>query len=137
VDLEFDAEWGADVAALDDGAANPDVARKIGGLEWIVERVGAGIANEWMRGGMIVVLFTKDIEIANIFQLAVAVRRLAGKRPIAIAKISRAGRKSNDRGWYVLAGGEIANKEIGGRPGLGKLGEIGDHRVGRISVRQQ
>ena len=136
VNLDFDAKRGAHVAALDDSTSNPDVAREVDSLEWIVKRVRAGIANEWMRGGMIVVLVTKDIEIANIFQLAVAVRSLAGKRPIAIPKVSRAGRKPDDRGPYVFAGGEIANEEIGGRPGLGQLGKIGDHRMSLIGMRK-
>lgn len=137
MNLYFDAEWGTHVAALDDRAANPDVAGEADGLERVVKCVGAGIANERMRGGMIVVLFAKDIEIANIFQLAVAVRSLAGKRPIAIPEASRAGRNPNDRGRHVFAGGEIADEEIGGRPWFGELGKIGDHWMSRISVRQQ
>ena len=36
LNLDFDAEGRANVAALDDGTANPDVARKVNGLEGIV-----------------------------------------------------------------------------------------------------
>ena len=56
LDPNFDAEGRANIAALDDGTADPDIAGEVGGFEGIVEGVAAGIADEGMIGGAVVVV---------------------------------------------------------------------------------
>src|SRR5579863_6865575 len=77
LDLDFYADGGTDVATLDDGAANPEIAGKIGGFERIEQDTGAGIADQRMSRGFVAVFLAQLIEVTNIFQLAGAVDGLA------------------------------------------------------------
>lgn len=137
VDLNFYAEGRAHIAALDDGATNPDVAGKAGGFHRVVERVAARIANERMTGGAKIVITAKDVEIADIFELASAVRGFARERPIATGEIRRAGRKADDGSGDVVAGGQIVDKKVSGRPGLGKIGDAGDDWIVAVRMREK
>ncbi len=84
LDFDFDAEGRADVAALDDGAANPDVVGwKADGVERIEQSATARIADEGMSGMAEIVIVAESFEIADIFELASAVGRFAGEGPIA------------------------------------------------------
>lgn len=83
MNLDLYADGRADVAALDNGAADPNVAREADGLERVVERVGAGIANQGMVGVVKIVVLEEFVEVGDIFELAVAGRSPAGEGPIA------------------------------------------------------
>jgi hypothetical protein len=83
LNLEFDAERRADVAALNDGAANPDIAGKAGGPQRIVESVAAGIADEGMSGGTKAVFSLEFIKVGDVFECTWAVGSSARKSPIA------------------------------------------------------
>jgi len=58
LDFDFDAKGRADVAALDDGAAHPDIAGKIGSFQRIVESVAARVSDERMIGAREAVFVT-------------------------------------------------------------------------------
>ena len=137
--LDFDAEGRANVAALDDGAANPDVAGagKIGSDEGIVESVAAGIADERVFGGAVVVTCAKSVDIADVFEFAGTVRGFAREGPIASDRGGRAGREANDGSGNIFAGSQIGNEKIDGGPRLGKIGNLRDHRIGFVGVRQK
>ena len=77
LDFDFDAEGGTDVAALNNGAAHPDVAGQIGGLEGIVERTAARIADKGMIGALVAIVIPEPLQVRDIFELAGAVRSLS------------------------------------------------------------
>ena len=77
--MDFYADGGTNVAALDDGAANPEIAGKIGGFERIEQDTGAGIADQGVSRGFVTVFLTQLIEVTNIFQLARAIDGFARK----------------------------------------------------------
>ena len=77
LDFDFDAEGRTDVAALNDGAAHPDIAGKVGGLEGIVERTAARIADKGMIGPRVAVVVPEPLQVRDIFELAGAVRSLS------------------------------------------------------------
>ena len=79
MNLEFDAEGRADVAALNDGAANQDIAGKAGKSQGIIESMAAMIADEGMIGGTKTVLILEFLNVGNVFEFAGAVGSLAGK----------------------------------------------------------
>src|SRR5271170_2687956 len=80
--LDFDAEGRANVAALHDGATNPDIAGQIGGLEGIVEIVAAGIADQRVVRGAIAVIVAKFIHVGDVFEQTRAVGSFERKAPI-------------------------------------------------------
>ena len=90
LDLDFDAEGRANVAALDDGAAHPDVAGKVGSFERIVQSAAARIANQGVIGPREAVVVAEPFQVGDVFQLAGTIRRLAGEGPIACGKSRRA-----------------------------------------------
>lgn len=137
LNLDFNAERGTNVAALNNGATNPNVAGKTTGAQRIKESATAGIANERMVGVVIVVIRAKFFEIGNVFQLTIAIGSSAGESPITGRSSGRAAREANDGSGDVFAGEFIAKEEIGGGPGLGKIGKVGDHRVSLIGVRKR
>ena len=116
VNLDFDAERGANVAALHDGAANPDVAGQVDGPKRIVKGVSARIAHKRVSGVAIVVILAELVEIADIFELAVAVGSFAGESPIAGRDGGGTGGKPDNGGGNEFSGHEIADEEVGGRP---------------------
>ena len=138
MDFDFDAEGRTNIAALDNGAANPDVALagKVDGLQRIVEGAAARVADEGMIGAGVAVLFAELAEVTDIFQLAVAVRGIAGENPVAGRGRRGADGETDDGRGDVFAGNFVANEEIGGGPGLGEVGQIGDDRVVFIGMRK-
>src|SRR5690242_6726757 len=137
LDFDFDAEGWADVAALNDGAAHPDVAGKIGRLQGIVESAAAGVAYEGVIRARKSVVITEPVHVGNVFELAGAIGSLSGKGPIAGGKSGRASWQADNRCRYVFTREAIAHKKVSGGPGLGKIGYIGDDRVRLGSMGQQ
>ena len=68
MDFDFDAEGRADVGALDNGAANPDVTGEIDGMERVVESASAGIADERMGGIAIAVVGTHFVQVGDVLE---------------------------------------------------------------------
>src|ERR1700757_2012326 len=97
VDFDFDAKRGADVAALDNAAAHPDVAGKIGCFEGIVQSSAARIGDEGMIRMREAVVIAEPLQVRDIFELAGAKRGFAGEGPIAAGKIGGAGGQADDR----------------------------------------
>ena len=137
LDFDFDAEGRANIAALDDGAANPDIAGKIDRAQRVIESAAAGIADQWMCGLAIVVIDAQLVEIGDVLELAVAVGSFAGERPVAGDGGGRAARKTNDGGGNIFSGEFIANEKIGGGPGFGELMNVGNGRMRFVGVREQ
>lgn len=137
LDLEFDAKRRANVAALDDGAADPDVAQKAGSFQRIVESVAARIADEGMIGSAKAVFCFQLFKVGDVFELAGTVRGFARKSPVAGWRGGRTSRKTNDGGRDVFAGEAVANEEIRGRPGLGEIGNFGDSGIGLRGMRER
>ncbi len=82
VNLEFDAEGRADVAALNDGPANQDIAGKGSEPQGIVESMAAMIADERVIGGTEAVLSFEFLKVGNVFEFAGAVGSPAGESPV-------------------------------------------------------
>jgi len=137
VDLDFYGEGRANVAALDDGAANPDVAGEVHSFEGIVECAAAGIADERVRGGAKIVVLAQLVQILDELERASAARRLMREGPVTCRERGRAGRKADYGGRNVFAGGEVADEEVRRRPGLGKVCDIRDNRMGFVRMWQQ
>lgn len=76
-DIDFDTERGTNVAALDYPAAHPHVSGKIESFHRIVKSAAARIADERMIGLAIVIVRAQLFEVANVFELAVAVGSFA------------------------------------------------------------
>lgn len=131
-DFEFDTDGRANVAALDNGATNPNIARQVGGFERIIEGVAARIANEGMIGGAVLVFGAEFVEITDEFELARAIGSLAREGPVAGNYGGRARRKANDNSRNVFACGEVPDEEIRRRPGFGELCQRGNY--GMIGV---
>jgi hypothetical protein len=136
-DLYLYAEGRANVAALDDGAGDPDVAGEVGGFERIEKRAAARVADEWMGGVAVVVILEKFAEIGDVFESAVTVSGFTRKGPVAGGRSGRAGRKANERRGNVFAGDGAANEKIERRPGLGKIGDVADDRIIFVGVGKQ
>jgi hypothetical protein len=83
LNFDFDAEGWANVAALDDAAAHPDVPGKIGCFERIVESAAARVADKRMIGAGETVFVTQLAQVGDVFELAGAVRSFAGEGPVA------------------------------------------------------
>jgi len=137
LNLDFDAERRTNVGALDDGAANPNIAGKIDGVQGVVEGMTARIANERMSGTAITVVGAEFIEVGDEFELAIAVGSLAGVRPITSDRTGRTTRQTNDRCRDILTGELIADKKIDRGPGFGEIADLRDGRMGLVGVRQQ
>ena len=86
MDADLDAERRTNVAALHDGTANPDIARKADGFEGVVEGVSAGIANERMIGVTEIVILQKFVQIADVFELTCTGRGSTRESPIACGR---------------------------------------------------
>ena len=82
LNLEFDAEGRADVAALNDGPANQDIAGKGSEPQGIVESMAAMIADKGMIGGTEAVFTLEFLHIGNIFEFAVAIGSLTRESPV-------------------------------------------------------
>ena len=104
MNLDFDAERGANVAALHDGAANPDIAGQVDGPERIVEGASARIADKRMSGMAIVIFLAELVEVADVFELAVCIGRFAGEGPIAGRGGGRTRRKPDNGGRNIFTG---------------------------------
>src|SRR5882724_3895986 len=76
LDFDFDAEGWADIAALNDSSAHPDIAGQIGSLEGIVESAAARVADKRMIGAREAVVITEPVHIGDVFELAGTVRSL-------------------------------------------------------------
>jgi len=83
LNLEFDAEGRADVAALNDGPANQDIAGKARESKGIIESMAAMIADEGMIGRTEAVLILEFLKVGNVFEFATAVGSLAREGPVA------------------------------------------------------
>ena len=137
LDFDFDAEGRANVGALDNGAANPDVAWEVDGAEGIVEGSAAGIADEGMIGTAIAILGAEPVQIGDVLELTTAVRSLTGVGKITRNGGGRAGRQANDCCGDTFTGEPIANEEVQGRPWFRKVADVGNGGVGLIGVRQE
>lgn len=136
MNLQFDAEGRADVAALNDGPTNQDIAGKVSESQGIVESVAAMIADEGMIGGTEAVLILEFLKVGNVFEFTTAVGSLARKGPVAGRSSRGTSRETDDGGGNVFAGQAVANKEIFGRPWLGKISDLGDGGIGFRGMRQ-
>ena len=137
LDADFYAERGADVGALHDGAANPDVAGKIDGAERIVKGAAARVADEGMAGAAVVVIGAQLIEVGDVFEFAIAVGRLTREGKVTRNRSGRAVRKPDDGTGNVLAGQLVADEEIDGRPGFGEVADLGDRGILFVGVREE
>ena len=134
--LDFDTERGANVAALHDAATDPNVLGEIDGPHRIVEGAAARIADEGMFGLAIVIIRAQLFKVVNVFELTIAVGSFARESPISSRCTRGARGKTNDGRRDILAGNCIADEEIGRRPRLGQIGELGDNRVRLVRVRE-
>ncbi len=137
LDLEFDAKGRANVAALDDGAANPDVAGKACSSQRIIKCAAARIADKRMIGRAKAIFGFQLFQVGDVFEWAGAIRRSARKSPVGVRRSGRTSRKTNDSRRNVLAGKAVANEEIRGRPGLGEIGNLCDGRIGLGGMRER
>ena len=137
MDLNFDADRRANVAALDDGAANPEIAGEVGSLQRVVENAGARIADQRMIGRFVAVVLAQLVEIVDVFQLTGAVDGFAGKCPIRRALRRGTGGEADDGRGDVFSGDGVANEENSRGPGFGKIIDIADYRICFGGVRQQ
>lgn len=99
--------------------------------------MAARVADERVTGDTKIVVVAKHIEIPDIFELAGTISRFARESPIATGEIGRAGRKPDDGGGNVIAGSQIVDKKVCGRPRLGKIRDAGDDGIVAVRVRQQ
>ena len=76
MDFDFDAERRANVAALNDSPAHPDIAGQIGSLERIVKSAAARIADKGMIGAGKAIVVPEPVQIRDVFELAGTVRSL-------------------------------------------------------------
>ena len=83
LNLEFYAEGRANVATLNDGAANQDIARKVSEPQGVVESVAAGIADERMIGGTKAIFILEFIEVGDVLECAGAVGSSARESPVS------------------------------------------------------
>ncbi|SRR6266849_875566 len=104
LDFDFDAERGANVAALYNATAHPDVAWKIGSLERIVKSATARVADEGMISARKAVVVAEPLQVGDVFELAGAIRGFAGEGPVARGKSGRAGGQPDDRRGNILTG---------------------------------
>jgi len=130
LNLDFDAEGRANIAALYSPSADPDVSGKAGGFQRVVECTTAGIADKGVNRSAKIVVLAKFFEIRDVFELAGTVGRFSGEGPIARGRGRRSAGKADNRGGNVFAGEIVANEKVDGRPGLGKIGNLGDRGVG-------
>ena len=137
LDFDFDAEGRANVAALDNAAAHPDVAGKIGCFERIVESAAARVADEGMIGAWESIVVAESLQVGDIFQLAGTVGSFAGEGPISCRKSWGAGGQPDDGRGNIFTVEAIADEEVGGGPRLGKVGDIGDGWVAFCGVGEQ
>ena len=70
LDSNFYAERGANIAALNCATADPDIARKAGSLERVVESSAARIADQRMSGMLEIVIIAKFFQIRLLRWLA-------------------------------------------------------------------
>lgn len=129
LDFDFDSVGRANVAALDYGAAHPDVAREIGCFEGIVKSAAARIANQGVIGAQEAVFVAEPAQVGDIFELAGAIRRLAGEGPVARGKRWGTRGQTDDGCGDILPREAIAEEEIGRGPRFGEVGHIGDGRA--------
>jgi len=137
LDADLYAQRGTDVGALDDGAANPDIAGKIGGAEGIIEGVTARIADQRVRSVTEIVIGAESVEIGDVFEFAVAVRRFAREGPVAGRGSGGASREPHDCGRDVFASEFIADEEIDRGPRLGHVGDLSNGGVLLVGVGQE
>src|SRR6266404_670589 len=112
LDFDFDAEGRADVAALNNAAAHPDVSGKIGSLERIVESAAARIADEGMIGAGEAVVLAKPFQVGDVFELAGAIRSFTRESPVARGKSGRAGGQADNRRRNIFTGQAIADEKV-------------------------
>ena len=105
-------------------------------MERIEQSATARIADERMRGMAEIVIVAEFFEIADIFELAIAVGRFAGEGPIAGGKAGGAGGQAYDGGGNIFAGKVVADEEVGGGPGLGEIADRGDNGIGIAGMGQ-
>jgi len=84
LDLELNAKGRANVAALDDAAANPDVAGEAGSFQGIVKRAATRIADEGMSGSAKAVFCFQLFKVGDVLEMAGAVGGFARKGPITV-----------------------------------------------------
>jgi hypothetical protein len=118
LDFDFDSQGRADVTALDDGAAHPDVARKVGSLQRIIERAAARVTDKGMAGASETVVAAEPVQVGDIFELARTVGSLAREGPITCGKSGRAGGQPDYRGGDIFTRKAIADEEVGRGPGF-------------------
>jgi len=137
LDFELDAEGRAEVGALGDGAANPDVAGEIGHFGGIEEGVAARIADHGVFGATKTIFVGEFVEVGDVFELAISVRGVHGESPITVRLVRRAAGEAHEKRGNIFAGEAVAKVKIFGGPGLGHLGDGGDLRIGVGSVGKQ
>jgi hypothetical protein len=137
LDFYFDAEGRTDVGALNDGALDPDVAGKVGGLQRVIERAAARIADERMRCVMVVVIFDQLVHIGDVLELAITVRGFSREGPISLGGIGGARGDTNQGGRHVFPCDGTANEEVLRSPGLREIRNVADGGVVLVGVRQK
>ena len=137
MDFDFDAERRANITALNDGTSNPDVVgRETAGAKRVVKGTATGITNQGMSGIFVTVLIAELVEVGEVLELAVAVGGFAREGPVTGRSRGRPGRKPDDGGRNALSCEPVAHEEVGGRPWLGEIGNVGNARIGLGGMRQ-
>src|SRR5712692_1109767 len=82
LNLDFDAEGRTQIGALYDRSSDPDASRKIGQFERVKDSAAAGVSDHGMFGGAKTIVIFKLVQLRDVFELAIAVRRILCKGPI-------------------------------------------------------
>jgi len=133
----LDAEGRANVATLNDGAADPEVGGQAGSSQRIIECATARIPHEGVTGSAITIVCFQLLQVGDVFELARAIGGFARKGPIAVRRGRGTYGKTHDGSRSFFTREVVANEEIRRRPGLGESGNLGDGRVNLRGVREQ
>src|SRR5260370_28244574 len=82
LNLDFDAEGRTQIGALYDRSTDPDASRKIGQFERVKDSAAAGVSDHGMFGGAKTIVIFQLVQLRDVFELAIAVRRILCKGPI-------------------------------------------------------
>lgn len=137
LNLDLDTQRRTKIRSLHDGAAHPHIPWKIGRLERVEDRSAAGVSDHGMFRAAKAVLVFQLIQIRDVLELAIAVGRVQGKRPVAARLGNRARRQTNEQGRDVFARLAVANIKLFGGPGLGHLRYAGNPWRGFGGMRKQ
>lgn len=131
----FDAEGRAQIGALHDASTRPGAsARKIGGLERVKHRAAAWVSDHGMFRRAEAVIRFQFVQVRDVFELAITVRRFLCEGPVAARLGRRTGRQANQESGNAFSGETIVNIEFFRGPRFGHFLQAGDAgiRGGRV-----